>query len=252
MCPRLAPRGLVGGACRPHSLWGSGLRSAGPGRKAALWRCGGPPEPGVGTGTGCSLGTAGCYWELHTASFVRAAVSPVSSRPGQRGIVHPPAPLPEGSGPGASGWEQKRVGAEADWGGTEPHPAPALRAHLCCGPRRRRPLLRHQRGPILGLPGLQCHGGECDLPTCPREGVRSRAQPLPPRAGLALDVGREAQGGVGATLGCGWRQVETRLFWVEEAVLPSGCRAPGVGRVIGQRPHGAGGAAWRGAREGTG
>lgn len=36
VCPRLASRGLGGGACWPHSLWGSRLTPAGPGRKAAL------------------------------------------------------------------------------------------------------------------------------------------------------------------------------------------------------------------------
>lgn len=51
---------------------------------------------------------------------------------------------------------------------------------------------------------------------------------------------------------CGWPQVETRLFQVEEAVLPSGCGAPGVGRVVGQRPRGAGGAAWWGGAGGAG
>lgn len=76
--------------------------------------------------------------------------------------------------------------------------AAAFRAHLRGWPRGRRPVLRHQRGPVLGVPRLQRDRGECSLgrarpgrrgcwgpPTVPSGRVTPLVQTAP---GLPLSV----------------------------------------------------------------
>ena len=139
-------------------------------------------------GTGCSLGTNRqkpraphsdlCQWEQGRLCPVWSGQRVViPGRRCHRGNALQLPPLQFGhwarrapSVEGALSWEvwgegqgPRRVSASG--------PAPASRAHLCCWSRRRCSLLRHQRGPVVGVPGLQRHGGECGA----REGPRSQA-----------------------------------------------------------------------------